>query len=335
MADDPPSDDPKPLLDYEGFLAVDDIASLEAHYREAGNEGKREELFRKIRHDWYLAALDYARRVESTPESFQPDVGSIDGIEVRIWGLFHGLWGGADKEYKEFVRAGLRDLDEVLFENAVGYYYKSKNKRATIPDYVLLFPLGSVQHGVFVGIFFPLLMKDLVWEVFSLGNSFNPAEPYVLSPKYHSLPVEARRGVEAEEPIPLPTKLEVEEQMRVWDAAGALAAFKEPYAIVPRSMFMAAFAYGYAQSRSLDAIDMVVGDLHTGEILHFLADPPREHPVWKLGERYGRLSDGSRKLKAGIQKLLHLGLSASIGAPILVGILFVVFQVGLYLWRLF
>lgn len=100
-------------------------------------------------------------------------------------------------------------------------------------------------------------------------------------------------------------------------------------------MFMAAFAYGYAQSRSLDAIDMVVGDLHTGEILHFLADPPREHPVWKLGERYGRLSDGSRKLKAGIQKLLHLGLSASIGAPILVGILFVVFQVGLYLWRLF
>ena len=42
MADDPPSDDPKPLLDYEGFLRVKDLAEVVAHYRAAGVEGFEE-----------------------------------------------------------------------------------------------------------------------------------------------------------------------------------------------------------------------------------------------------------------------------------------------------
>ncbi|MBL4846304.1 MAG: hypothetical protein JKY65_12315 [Planctomycetes bacterium] len=314
-----------PLLNYDEFLAIEGLDPLVERYRASGVEGDREAVLARVQHDWYLAALAHARAVETVPERFEPDCGTLDGVTVRVWGLFHGMWGGSDCEYKEFVRAPLRELGEVLFENGVGYYYKPRRK-VTVPDFAVIFPLGSIRHGFYVGLRFPMLMKELIWDRFNLGHTFNPAEPYVLSPSYHSLPIEARRGVE--ELPPLPTHLMVEYELGNWERAGALGAFFEPFAIVPRSMFMAAFAYGYASERNQSQVDMVVGDLHTGEVLHFLADPPREHAIWKLGEAYGRLSDGPRMLKTALLKICHLGLAASIGAPLLIGTL-------VLLWWLF
>ena len=319
MADAPPSDPPATpdtILDYEGFLAAKDLAEVVERYRSAGIAGEQEKVLERVQEDWYHAALAYARSVERTPERFEPDCGTLDGVEVRVWGLFHGMWGGSDSEYKEFVRASLKDLGEVLFENGVGYFYSPESK-VTVPDFAVGFPMASIRLGFWVGLRFPFLVKDLVWDVLSLGNSFDPKEPYTLSPKYHSLPVEVRRGVEPYPP--LPTHLMVEYELTAWDEAGALAPFKHPFAIVPRSMFMAAFAYGYAKARDLKQVDMVVGDLHTGEILHFLADPPRDHATWRLGEAYGRLTSGARAFKAALVKIGHLGLAASIGAPMLVG----------------
>lgn len=315
MSDDSPSDAPEPLLDYEGFLTVKDLAGLLEVYRAAGVEGDQEKVLERVQVDWYHAALAHARQVESTPERFEPDCGTLEGIEVRVWGLFHDLWGGSDPEYKAFVRASLAELDEVLFENGVSYFYSPKRK-VTVPDIAVGFPMASIRLGLYVGLRFPILVKDLIWNVFSLGHTFDPKEPYTLSPKYHSLPVEARRGVEPDPP--LPTHLMVEYELSAWEEAGALAPLKHPFAIVPRSMFMAAFAYGYAKARDLKQVDIVVGDFHTGEILHFLADPPREHAAWKLGEAYGRLADGARSLRTAMVKTGHLGLAASIGAPLLV-----------------
>lgn len=358
MADAPPSDppaSPEPLLDYEAFLGAKNLTEVVERYRAAGIEGfdevpapgilgwisyslnsfldaiesfvvrfrseaaqenyKRELLLRRVQFDWYLAAIAHARKVERVPERFEPDCGTLDGVEVRIWGLFHGMAAGSEVEYKTFVRSSLADLNEVLFENGVGYFYSPKRK-VTVPDFAVGFPLASIRLGFWVGLRFPVLMKELLEDVFNLGHTFNPAEPYTLSPKYHSLPVEARRGVEPG--APLPTHLMVEYELTAWEKAGALAPFVHHFAIVPRSMFMAAFAYGYAKARDLQQVDMVVGDLHTGEILHFLANPPREHAAWRLGEAYGRLANGARSFKTALVKTGHLGLSASIGAPILV-----------------
>jgi hypothetical protein len=330
MADDAAEAEPtphEPLLDYGRFLATQNLCEVLDRYRAAGVEGDREKVLERVQEDWYHAALAHARKVERTPERFEPDCGSLDGVEVRVWGLFHGMWGGSDSEYKEFVRASLADLDEVLFENGVGYYYSPKSK-VTVPDFAVGFPMASIRLGFWVGLRFPLLVKELLWDVFSLGNSFDPAEPYTLSPKYHSLPVEARRGVEPYPP--LPTHLMVEYELSAWEEAGVLAPFKHPFAIVPRSMFMAAFAYGYAKSRDLKQVDMVVGDLHTGEILHFLASPPREHAAWRLGEAYGRMANGARKLKTALVKTGHLGLAASIGAPMLVATFYLLWWA--FLW---
>lgn len=318
---------PEPLLDYEAFLAVENLAQVVERYREAGVEGDQEKVLERVQEDWYHAAMAHARQVERVPERFEPDCGTLEGVEVRVWGLFHGMWAGSAVDYKEFVRTSLKDLGEVLFENGVGYYYSPKSK-VTVPDFAVGFPLASIRLGFWVGLRFPFLVKDLLWEVFSLGHTFDPAEPYVLSPKYHSLPVEARRGVEVNPP--LPTHLMVEYELTAWEKAGVLAPFRYPFAIVPRSMFMAAFAYGYAQARGLSQVDMVVGDLHTGEILQFLAAPPREHPAWKLGETYGRLANGQRTRRMAMVKIGHLGLAASIGAPMLVGTFYLL--MWLFLW---
>lgn len=366
MADAPPSDAPasddqEPLLDYEGFLAAKTLADLESAYRSAGvtkprpprkrlsrwleavelsllrfrskayrAEFEHGQVWLRIQEDWYLAALAHARKVESVPERFVPDCGELDGIEIRVWGLFHGMAAGAEAEYKTFVRSSLSELDTVLFENGVGYFYSPKSK-VTVPDFAVGFPLASIRLGFWVGLRFPVLVKELLWDTFSLGHSFNPREPYTLSPKYHSLPIEARRGVEQDPP--LPTHLMVEYELKGWEEAGALAPFKYPFAIVPRSMFMAAFAYGYAQAQDLEQVDMVVGDLHTGEILHFLAAPPREHPAWRLGEAYGRMTSGARAMKTALVKSAHLGLAASIGAPLLVGTFYALYYAYLWLTR--
>ena len=56
------------------------------------------------------------------PSVFEPDCGKLEGVEVRVWGLFHGMAAGSEAEYKTFVRSALGELDEVLFENGVGYF---------------------------------------------------------------------------------------------------------------------------------------------------------------------------------------------------------------------
>lgn len=330
MVEDLPAKEVQPLLSYDEFVACERIAPLIERYRTSGVEGSDEQVLTRVQRDWWLAALDHARKVERSPERFEPDCGSLDGVEVRVWGLYHGMAGGNERDYKAFIDASLDELGEVLFENGVGYFY-SPASQVTVPDFAVMFPLGSIRLGFYVGLRFPFLFWELIRDLLKIGRSAKASlrEPYSLSPRYHSLPVEARRGIE-EDP-PLPTKLMVDYELSAWESHPHTAAWRYHFAIVPRSMFMAAFAYGYAKSRGQAQVDMVVGDLHTGEILHFLADPPREHALWKLGESYGRAAKGARRARVALIKVAHLGLSAGIGAPLLVGMIVLLYWAFLYL----
>ena len=96
--------------------------------------------------------------------------------------------------------------------------------KVTVPDFAVMFPLGSIRLGFWVGLRFPLLLWELIRDVLKVGRSRTLREPYTLSPLYHSLPIEARRGVEPDPP--LPTKLMVDYELSAWDQHPATAAWR-------------------------------------------------------------------------------------------------------------
>ena len=252
--------------------------------------------------------------VSEDPERFEPEVESLDGIEFRVYGLCHGMLGGNESDYKEFTDEALSKLDRTLFENGLGIYYPAKES-IWIPDFVVLGALGSLRMGTVVGIYFWLLLLELFQDLFKLGGRADELAGFDFSRRYHAVPLETRRGLE-EDP-PLPSHLQIELELAELEQNGALAGFKNPFSIAPRSMFMASFALGYAQSRELKEVDVVVGDLHTAEILHFLRNPPREHAVWKWGLAWGQKSDGARRAAMFGAKIKHLGISGLTGSLIL------------------
>ena len=317
---------PAPLVSHDELVGAEDLATLRALYRERGATGSDEEVLKRATSDWYRLAVARANQVSEDPERFEPERESLDGVEFRVYGLCHGMLGGNESDYKDFTDEPLSKLERTLFENGLGIYYPAKES-IWIPDFVVLGALGSLRMGTVVGIYFWLLLLELFQDLFKLGGRADELSGFDFSRRYHAVPLETRRGLE-EDP-PLPSHLQIELELAELERHGAMAGFYNPFSIAPRSMFMAAFALGYAQSRSLEGVDVVVGDLHTAEILHFLRRPPREHPVWSWGLSWGQKSDGARRAAMTAAKIKHLGISGLTGSLILMlqlGLLLAAYQ---------
>lgn len=313
-----------PLLTHAEFVGLKTIDELLALYAGRGVTGKREACLERAQRDWGQVALAKAKETTESPERFVPDTVARGGVEYAIYGTIHGIIGGQDREYKDFVDGAIDELDLVLFENALFYFYPKK-KGANIPDFAVLGLLGSLRIGIHVGLIFFILLWEGLKELLKVGRrAGDGAEAFVYSPRYHAIDVETRRGLDDDYPI-LPSRLSIDYDMSRWNAAGPFAAWRDPFAIAPRSMFMAGFAEGYAISRGLERVDLVVGDLHTAEIQRFLEDPALDHPVFRSGQAWGRRSDGARKVAALVAKVLHLGLAGMAGVVVLIAIAAVVF----------
>ena len=266
-------------IGHDEFLELESLDALMARYRELGFEGDDEALLLEAQRDWHEVALAKARAVTEAPPRFLPDSYERGGVRYDVYGVIHGLFGGEDRDYKAFVDAPLGELEVVLFENGLSYFYPHADQIASIPDFVVLGAGGSLRTGLYVGLRFPLLLWEALRELVKAGRSGEDGqEVFDYDPRYHALDLETRRGVEPDPP--LPSRLQIEYELRRWDAAGRLAGWSEPFAIVPRSMFMAGFAEGYATSRGLSSVALVVGDLHTAELLAFMRDPALEHPLF-------------------------------------------------------
>ena len=316
---------PAPLVSHDELVGAKDLATLRALYRERGATGSDEEVLKRATSDWCRLALERANEISEDPERFEPERASIDDIEIRVFGVCHGMLGGNDSDYKEFTDEALSKLERTLFENGLGIYYPAKES-IWIPDFVVLGAGGSLAMGIVVGVWFWVLMRELVQDLLKIGGrDQGELAAYDFSRRYHAVPMETRRGLDLEQDAPLPSHLHIELELTELEANGALASFHNPFMIAPRSMFMAAFAVGYARSRGLTEVDLVVGDLHTAEIVHFLRTPPRDHYVWKWGLEWGEKSNAARRFGMTWAKVKHLGISGMTGSTILF------FQLGLLL----
>lgn len=318
-AESKPKDDdpPEPLVTHDELVGAETLAALRALYRERGATGTDEEVLKRANRDWCHLALARANEITKDPERFEPEVETLDGIEFRIYGLCHGMLGGNDSDYKEFTDEALGKLERTLFENGLGIYYPAKVS-IWIPDFVVLGIGGSLAMGLVVGIFFWVLMRELLQDILKIGGrEEGELAAFDFSRRYHAVPMETRRGLDLEQDAPFPSHLNIELEFAELEKNGTTATFHNPFMIAPRSMFMASFALGYAQSRGLSEVDVVVGDLHTAEIVQFLRAPRREHFVWKWGLAWGQKSDTARRFGMAWAKLKHLGISGLVGSVIL------------------
>jgi hypothetical protein len=305
-----------PLVTHDEFVGAKSLADLEALYRERGEEGEQKDVLLRAQRDWYRLAVARANEVTAAPATFLPDCTTRQGVEYRVYGLCHGMVGGSDQEYKTFVDDALKDLS-VVIENGL-FFYPAREK-AMIPDFAVLNVVASLRLGIYVGLGFPFLALEFLGDVFKVGGADELAG-FEFSPRYHAVPLETRRGLEADPP--LPSHLQIEYELGEWERNGWLAGWRQPFAIAPRSMFMAGFALGYAESRDLKTVNVVVGDLHTAEILHFLRQEGLDHPLFLSGQEWGRKTTGQRRLGTLGAKIVHLGVAGGMGAVLLMSMLF-------------
>lgn len=297
-------------LTADEFLGLGSLSELEAKYRGRGFEGGgREELLLEAQRDWYEVAKVAAQGVEK-PERFEPLLVERAGVTYEIYGLYHGYIGGPNPEYKSFIREALGRLDFAVFENGISWFHGGVSG-VTIPDFMVLGALGAIAVGAHVGVYFPIHLWEMVGEVFHFQAGTEESE-FDYDPRYHAVDPELRRGL-CEDP-PLPSRLQIEYEMDLWDNGGLLARVKDPYAIVPRSMFMAGFAVGYAEAHGLKRVPIIVGDLHTTEIQRFLEDASLAHPLFASAVSFGGRSTGMRRLLFALVKIRHLGLAGITGS---------------------
>ena len=310
-----------PLVSVQELLSAGSLGELEALYAARGFQGDRRAFLLRAQQDWHRVALAEAKRLDP-PAPLELDAVTVEplGKRVSVHGVIHGMVGGDDPAYKQFVDARLRKLSHTAFENGLSWFYPAARK-AVIPDFAVLGVLGSIALGLQVGFLFPRLVWETLRELLKLGRGRDGAggeELVEYSPRYHGLDPELRRGIEPDPP--LPARLQIEYEMGEWDRRGALAALRDPFAIVPRSLYMAGFALGWAEGPGSGAADLVVGDLHTMEVVRFLEQVERweAHPLFAAGRRFARLSPLRRELTRAALKAVHLAFAALSGAAILI-----------------
>ena len=311
------------------LLAATSLVELRDAYQSAGETfADEEELTQRAQQDFFKLAREACRTPPAPPAELEPVTVSCGERQFAVYGVIHGMIGGASKEYKAFVNTRTRSLPLIGFENGLKLFYPCQ-RGFTIPDYVAMGVRGSLVTGLQVGLLFPVLVFESLREAFKLGGSDDGEDwdPVDYTPSYHALDPELRRGVEPDPP--LPSRLQIEYELARWGSLGA--AWANPSAIVPRSMFMAGYALGYAEREGLGHLDLVVGDLHTMEIVRFLEGELPTHPLFLKARSMGASSPGVRRLALWATKFRHLGIAGGVGGGILVTLMLLAYNLWLYL----
>jgi hypothetical protein len=312
---------PSPLVSLAEILEATDLSVLLAAYRAIHPTASDARLVGFLRDDWHALTTD-AAAVSVAPDRFDPVTVERDGCRYDIFGVIHGIAGGDDRAYIEFVSTAVAKAPWLLIENGIGYYYRHPHDE-WIPDFVVLGFVRSAWLGLSTAFKAPLLFVDLAREI---ARRLIPArQSDVYDPAYHALDPELRRGLDGA----LPAQLEIPWALTRFRSRDPRATFADPIACVPRSLFMAGYAVGVVERDALREVALLVGDLHTTEIAAFLARPERDaDPIFRRGRAMALLEPRRRRVAFAIGKLLHLGAAMVGMTPVVTPV------VALVLWWL-
>jgi hypothetical protein len=301
-----------PLVTLPEILGAPDLGTLLDRYRARDGALPERALVALLRRDWQELA-DREAETARAPARFEPVVVERGGRTFRIFGVIHGIVGGDDRAYMQFVASGLDGAPHLLVENGIGYYYRRPGNE-WIPDFVVLGLARSAWLGFTTALRAPLVFWELASELVRRRGA-TPTERGVFDPAYHGVDPELRRGLDAD--AVLPARMEIPLALARFASRDPRAIADDAVACVPRSLFMAGYAVGACERDGLADVSLLVGDLHTTEIAWFLRHGEHDaHPLFLRGVAFARLPSARRRLGFAVAKMAHLSAAVVGMAPV-------------------
>ncbi len=193
-----------------------------------------------------------------------------DGVEYRVYGVIHGWTGAGSDDYRKMIHRSLKGEEAIIYEKMLGRIYSGRNV-VEMPDFCVLRWWGqmmlSFRFLLIWPVFIIVALKDILTEI--LRRHEKTEQGHIDDITYHTLDPELRRGLDGS----LPTRLQVEYEMRYWCRLRALFDSYLLFCVVPRSAYMAEFARNWVKCNSHKKIAIVVGDRHLTEVKYFLEKP--------------------------------------------------------------
>ena len=84
----------------------------------------------------------------SKPESLDYLAFELDGVQFRCFGILHGITGGLNRDYREFVKQSIRSIDGIkLAEKGMKQLYPGCGIDAELEDWAVLRPIDCIVMG--------------------------------------------------------------------------------------------------------------------------------------------------------------------------------------------
>jgi len=259
------------------------LADLEGQYQSA----------EEAAHAWEQAVHT---KLEAETESWskvKPSV--LDSMSVRngktkfrVYGVVHGWTGGGSQAYRDFVYESVVSTKNLLCEKMLGAIYLGRRGKE-IPDFTVLGILGQWRLAMGAMLMWPMFFyhafADLLRErLRKTDPEVDTLATIIDSVRYHNLDPELRRAIGGD----LPTRLQIEYEMKNWRSAKRYLYLDLLLCVVPRSAYQAEFARVWAEENNLDEVALLVGDRHMTEIAHFLRKPIADERILRAARRHAK-----------------------------------------------
>ena len=219
-----------------------------------------------------------------------------NGITVRCFGILHGITGGLNSEYREFIKQSIKSVEGLkLAEKGMKSLYPNCQIDAELEDWVVLRPIDSLLMG-FKLIIDPrclwMISIDALRELWRKEDAFISNKRLNIadlgeSPFFHYLDEHERRKVAGFRPPQQALSQDIE-SLSYW--YGTLLSKSPKRKIIhpqwrrilllenlmhipARSVHMLAYASAFAKKHNHKLVNLFVGETHNTD-MQFLA---REH----------------------------------------------------------
>ena len=257
----------------------------------------------------------------------------FQGITIRSFGILHGVTGGLNREYRDFIKKSIKEVEGFkIAEKGMKTLYKGCGIDKELEDWLVL----SSADAFFMGLYLiadprtlRMITIDPIIELLTKKDPFiknNKKNLYDLgeSPYFHYLPTTQRRELcnfptsqkglvkDIQSKIKwfrniFPKKRELKIEHPAWRRILLLERFMH---IPCRSIHMLYYATKYAKEHNHSLVNIFVGETHNSD-MHYLATQKDEfQKLIKKEERgiFSKIVKRAEKFGGKLTLLLHLKL---------------------------
>ena len=215
------------------------------------------------------------------PEIMDAIVLEYKGIKVNVYGILHGITGGTNRDYVDFINKTIKESNGVKFcEKSMKTMYKGLDKDVHDWRQMSCKDAFKMSFISFLKPKFPyVLIRTMIKEKLKKSSSFGKNDIYSASKiaedkKFHLLKPSYRRILAGFPPPEQYMKLNLlrrsgddNREINFVDPDWNWLTYIEPYANIPmRSIHMIEYTVGYCLKNDIKEASLFVGEIHNSDI---------------------------------------------------------------------